>query len=131
MRPLVGPETVVVPLQNGVEAATELTAVFGPNTLGGMCGTLSFIVGPGHIRSVGGQNFIKFGELDNKLTERIVGDKGLRQLIFDEEQIKQARVKQEIEDRARALVVERHGALPAVHRRPRFRTDWISHRLSL
>ena len=71
MRPLVGPETVVVPLQNGVEAATELTAVFGSNTLGGMCGTLSFIVGPGHIRSVGGQNFIKFGELDNKLTERV------------------------------------------------------------
>jgi 2-dehydropantoate 2-reductase len=36
-----------------------------------MCGTLSFIAGPGHIRSVGGQNFIKFGELDNKLTERV------------------------------------------------------------
>jgi 2-dehydropantoate 2-reductase len=36
-----------------------------------MCGTLSFIAGPGHIRSVGGQNFIKFGEVDNKLTERV------------------------------------------------------------
>lgn len=71
MRPLVGPETVVVPLQNGVEAAAELAAVFGSSTLGGMCGTLSFIAGPGHIRSVGGQNFIKFGELDNKLTERV------------------------------------------------------------
>ena len=71
MRPLVGPDTVVVPLQNGVEAATELAAVFGSSTLGGMCGTLSFIAGPGHIRSVGGQNFIKFGELDNKLTERV------------------------------------------------------------
>jgi 2-dehydropantoate 2-reductase len=43
----------------------------GSGTLGGMCGTLSFIAGPGHIRSVGGQNFIKFGELDNKLTERV------------------------------------------------------------
>jgi 2-dehydropantoate 2-reductase len=71
MRPLVGPDTVVVPLQNGVEAATELAAVLGPSTLGGMCGTLSFIVGPGHIRSVGGQNFIKFGELDNKPSERV------------------------------------------------------------
>ncbi len=80
MRPLVGPETVVVPLQNGVEAATELAAVFGSNTLGGMCGTLSFIVGPGHIRSVGGQNFIKFGELDNKLTERV---ERLRQRFAD------------------------------------------------
>lgn len=71
MRPLVGPNTVIVPLQNGVEAASELAAVFASNTLGGLCGTLSFIAGPGHIRSVGGQNFIKFGELDNKRTERV------------------------------------------------------------
>jgi 2-dehydropantoate 2-reductase len=71
MRPLVGPDTVVIPLQNGVEAATELAAVLGSSTLGGMCGTLSFIAGPGHIRSVGGQNFIKFGELDNKPSERV------------------------------------------------------------
>lgn len=71
MRPLVGRDTVVVPLQNGVEAATELAAAFGSSTLAGMCGTLSFIAGPGHIRSVGEQNFIKFGELDNKLTERV------------------------------------------------------------
>ena len=71
MRPLVGPDTVVIPLQNGVEAATELASVLGSSTLGGMCGTLSFIAGPGHIRSVGGQNFIKFGELDNKPSERV------------------------------------------------------------
>jgi 2-dehydropantoate 2-reductase len=71
IRPLVGSDTVVVPLQNGVEAAGELAAVLGSGTLGGMCGTLSFIAGPGHIRSVGGQNFIKFGELDNKQTERV------------------------------------------------------------
>lgn len=71
IRPLVGPETVVVPLQNGVEAAGELAAVLGPATLGGLCGTLSFVAGPGHIRSVGGQNFIKFGELDDKPTERV------------------------------------------------------------
>lgn len=71
IRPLVGSDTVVVPLQNGVEAAGELAAVLGSAALGGMCGTLSFIAGPGHIRSVGGQNFIKFGELDNKQTERV------------------------------------------------------------
>ena len=66
MRPLVGADTVVVPLQNGVEAASELAVVLGSGTLGGMCGTLSFIAGPGHIRSVGGQNFIKFGELEQQ-----------------------------------------------------------------
>jgi 2-dehydropantoate 2-reductase len=80
IRPLVGSETVVVPLQNGVEAADELAAVLGSATLGGMCGTLSFIAGPGHIRSVGGQNFIKFGELDNKQTERV---EHLRQCFAD------------------------------------------------
>jgi 2-dehydropantoate 2-reductase len=71
IQPMVGPNTVVVPLQNGVEAASELTAALGSSTLGGMCGTLSFIAGPGHIRSVGGQNFIKFGELNNELSERV------------------------------------------------------------
>jgi 2-dehydropantoate 2-reductase len=71
IRPLVGRDTVVVPLQNGVEAASELTAVFPSNTLGGLCGTLSFVAGPGHIRSVGGQNIIKFAELDNTRTERV------------------------------------------------------------
>ena len=69
--PLVGPDTVVLPLQNGVEAASELAAVLGSCTLGGLCGTLSFIAAPGHIRNVGGQNFIKFGELDNQLTARV------------------------------------------------------------
>jgi 2-dehydropantoate 2-reductase len=71
IRPLVGPSTIIVPLQNGVEAASELTAVFASNTLGGLCGTLSFVAGPGHIRSVGGQNIIKFAELDNTRTERV------------------------------------------------------------
>ena len=73
MRPLVGPDTVIVPLQNGVEAATELAAVFEANTLAGMCGTLSFVAGPGHIRSVsvGGQNFVKFGELNNIQSDRV------------------------------------------------------------
>jgi 2-dehydropantoate 2-reductase len=59
-------------LQNGVEAATELAAVLGADhVLGGMCGTLSWVAGPGHIRSAGGNNFIKFGELSNLLSERV------------------------------------------------------------
>ena len=35
---------------------------------------------------------------DVKLTGLIVGDKGLRQLLYDEVDVKQARIKQEIED---------------------------------
>ena len=58
-------------------SASELAAVLGSGTLGGTCGTLSFVAGPGHIRSVGGQNFIKFGELDNRLTEQARTPTGL------------------------------------------------------
>jgi len=79
MQPMIGPETFVVPLQNGVEAPSQLTAVLGAkNVLGGLCGTMSWIVGPGHIRSIGEANFIKFGELDKRPSERV---KQLRQVF--------------------------------------------------
>jgi 2-dehydropantoate 2-reductase len=71
MQPMIGPKTFVVPLQNGVEASLQLTAVLGTeHVLSGLCGTMSLIVGPGHIRSIGGMHFIKFGELDNRASER-------------------------------------------------------------
>ncbi len=45
MRPMVGPATVVVPLQNGVEAAPQLATVLRPEqVLGGLCGTFSWVV---------------------------------------------------------------------------------------
>ena len=72
LRPFVGGGTFVVPLQNGVDAASQLSAVLGTNhVLAGLCGTLSMVAGPGHIRSAGGHNFIKFGELDNRRSERV------------------------------------------------------------
>src|SRR6516164_7497078 len=55
MRPMVGAETFVVPLQNGV---------------GGLCGTFSWVAAPGRIRNIGTSSFIKFGELDNRRSER-------------------------------------------------------------
>lgn len=71
MRPMIGPGTFVVPLQNGVEAASRLAAVLGAeHVLGGLCGALSWVTGPGRIRNAGGQNFIKFGELENRRSER-------------------------------------------------------------
>jgi 2-dehydropantoate 2-reductase len=72
LRPLVGRGAFVVPLQNGVEAASQLSSVLGADhVVGGMCGTLSWIAGPGHIRSAGSNNFIKFGEFDNHRSERV------------------------------------------------------------
>lgn len=71
MRPMMGAHTFVVPLQNGVEAAAQLAAVLGRDqVLGGLCGTVSWVIGPGRIRNVGGTNFVKFGELDNRRSER-------------------------------------------------------------
>jgi 2-dehydropantoate 2-reductase len=71
MGPLLGPETFVVPLQNGVEAADQLSGVLGPErVLGGMCRTLSFLAGPGRIRSVGQVHTVTFGERDNRKSER-------------------------------------------------------------
>ena len=71
MRPMVGPETFVVPMQNGVEAPDQLVSVLGEKaTMVGLGGLISYIVGPGHIRHAGGEPFVTFGETDNSVTER-------------------------------------------------------------
>jgi len=71
MRPLVGSGTFVVPLQNGVEAPSQLAAVLGTgHTLGGLCRIVSFVVEPGHIRHAGLEPYVAFGELDNRPSER-------------------------------------------------------------
>lgn len=71
MRPMVGPDTFVVPLQNGVEAPAQLVAVLGAqHVLGGLAKIISFKVGPGHIRHAGAEPYVAFGELDNRLSER-------------------------------------------------------------
>ncbi len=66
MKPMIGPDTAVLPLQNGVEAAAQLSDELGvEHVLGGLCATLSWIEGPGRIRSIGQIHYIKFAELDN------------------------------------------------------------------
>ena len=72
MRPMIGPQTFVVPLQNGVEAPSQLAAGLGKeHVLGGLCGLITFIVEPGHICHAGTDPFIRFGELDNHHSERV------------------------------------------------------------
>src|SRR5690606_10361690 len=72
MRPMIGPQTLVVPLQNGVEAPAQLAAVLGPGpVLGGLCRIVSFITGPGQITRAGGDAYLAFGELDNSRSERV------------------------------------------------------------
>ena len=68
---MIGPTTFVVPLQNGVDAASELSALLGPDrVLVGLCGTLSWVTAPGCIRTVQGPNYIQFGEQDHRFSDR-------------------------------------------------------------
>jgi 2-dehydropantoate 2-reductase len=71
MQPMVGEDTFVVPLENGVDAPTQLAAVLGSeHVLGGMCQISAFIEAPGHIRHVGLNPYVAFGELDRQRSER-------------------------------------------------------------
>lgn len=73
IKPLVGPGTSVLPLQNGVEAVSQLVHELGADrVIGGLCRIVSFVVGPGHIRHAGFTPSIIIGELDNQRSERIV-----------------------------------------------------------
>jgi 2-dehydropantoate 2-reductase len=70
--PLLAPRTFVVPLENGVEAASELAEVVGADrVLGGLCKIVSAIVGPGHVRHSGVAPRVEFGERDGRPSERV------------------------------------------------------------
>jgi 2-dehydropantoate 2-reductase len=71
IEPMIGDETFVVPLQNGVEAAGQLASVLGAErVVGGLCATFSWITAPGRIRSLGKVHSIRFGELDRQPSRR-------------------------------------------------------------
>ena len=72
MRPLVGSQTTVLPLQNGVEAAAQLAEVLGPEpVVGGLCRVIAERTGPGQIRHGGAEPYVALGELDNRRSERL------------------------------------------------------------
>jgi len=72
IRGIVGPETVVVPLQNGVEAYDQLAAVLGSaNVLEGLCHVIAMVVAPGVVRHAGPKAVITLGERNNARTPRL------------------------------------------------------------
>jgi 2-dehydropantoate 2-reductase len=72
IKPLVGANTTVLPLQNGVDAVSQLVTELGAdNVIGGLCRIVSYVVGPGHIRHAGFTPSIVIGEIDNRRSERI------------------------------------------------------------
>src|SRR6187397_2250545 len=69
--PLVGPGTVVIPLQNGVDSVAVLTGAVGaPHTAGGTCYVSAVISEPGVIRHTAMDHLI-FGELDGRASARL------------------------------------------------------------
>jgi len=72
IQPLLGEDTIVLPLQNGVEAATQLAEVLGSeHVCCGLAKIFSFLAGPGHIRHTGIDPYIALGESDNRRTDRL------------------------------------------------------------
>ena len=68
---IIGPETAVVPLQNGVDAAERLIPILGHEAvMGGTAYVTGNIAAPGVIRQTGTYQRMTFGELDGRLSER-------------------------------------------------------------
>jgi len=71
IRPLVGPGTAVIPLQNGIDAAERLIPILGaPAVMGGVAQISAVIAEPGVVRQTGTFMRLVFGELDGTRSTR-------------------------------------------------------------
>jgi 2-dehydropantoate 2-reductase len=78
LKTIVGENSTILPLQNGVMAVEELKVHFnGKNILSGLCKIFSKIESPGVISHFGVTPTILFGEVDNSNTRRIQNIKEL------------------------------------------------------
>ena len=72
MKPLIGNDTAILPLQNGVETPEQLAQVLGRgHVLGGVCRIIAKIAAPGVIEHAGVEPHVIIGELDNARTARV------------------------------------------------------------
>ncbi len=71
MRPLIGPQTALLPLQNGVETPDDLARQFASAVLGGAVWVVSAVVEPGVVQQQSQFRRIVFGELDGRDTQRL------------------------------------------------------------
>jgi 2-dehydropantoate 2-reductase len=90
-KPLVGPDTVVLPIQNGLGSADRIAAILGEEwvMIGVAGGFGASIVGPGHVHH-NGWELMRFGERRGPATPRIRGiaktwtDAGFRVEAYDD-----------------------------------------------
>ena len=70
--PMLGPQTLVLPLQNGLEASAQLAEVLDPAAvLGGLCAIYSYITAPGCIRHIGIDPWVTLGALNPGQADRL------------------------------------------------------------
>ena len=71
--PMVGPDTMVVGLQNGVDASDVICgAVDREHVLGGSCRIISYIEEPGAIHHIGADPTVIFGEAGGGTSKRVL-----------------------------------------------------------
>jgi 2-dehydropantoate 2-reductase len=71
IKPLVGPGTAVIPLQNGIDSAERLIPILGERAvMGGVAQISASITAPGVITQVGTFMRMIFGELDGRRSQR-------------------------------------------------------------
>jgi 2-dehydropantoate 2-reductase len=71
IKPLIGPDTAVIPLQNGIDAAERLIPILGESAvMGGVAQISASITAPGVIQQVGTFMRMIFGEFDGKRSKR-------------------------------------------------------------
>jgi len=71
IKPIVGPATAVIPLQNGIDAPERLVPILGKQAvMGGVAQISASIVAPGVVRQVGTFMRMAFGELDGGRSRR-------------------------------------------------------------
>jgi 2-dehydropantoate 2-reductase len=101
LRAIVHQETLVLPLQNGVMAAEELSKrLDARNILGGICRIISKIESPGVINHFGATPSIVFGELEGGLSIRTESLKTL----FD-----QAEINSKVSDNIKSDIWKKFG----------------------
>ena len=81
LKPIIGENTVVLPLQNGADNYEKLIEVLPEkNVLAGLCFIVSFLEEPGKIKHAAFEPKITFGEIDNSQSDRVLKIRD----IFDE-----------------------------------------------
>lgn len=69
---LIGPDTAVISLQNGIDNEDRIAAVVGrSHVVGGLALIFAAIASPGVISHTGGPARLEFGELDGPVTQRL------------------------------------------------------------